>query len=499
MANEADRMVQVVAAMSEGVILVEPDQTISYANEAALAMHGVPTLDDLGETVAEYRRNFVLDYRSHPDVGPLQHPVERLLAGEAFRDAVVEVHHFRDPGRRWMHRIRSLVTTDAEGLHTGLALVMQDVSERYEAEDRFEDMFRANPAPALVCRLADLRYVKVNQGFLDLTGYAREEVLGRTFCEIDLLTGAECRAAAVEDLHTGRTIPQMEACLNVPSDSEKYVIVAGHPIRMPGGERCMLFTFADLEDRRKAEMELKLSEERFAKAFQLSPVPTALLSTDRLVASNINEAFAKIFGGPDHHQGRDAPSLWADEADQARFKRSLRREGGVRGLEARLRTLEGGVLDCLVSAEPVRINGEAFVLCAILDITTRKRTETELIAAIETVMADASWFSHGVIEKLALMRNPPPPGKPPALVEKLTRREHNLLEGICKGAADPEIAAELGLSVSTVRNHLASLYRKIGVNRRSAVVVWARERGIGGSSNIGSSKPTKLGKRHQAD
>lgn len=496
MTDNSDRMRQVVAGLSEGVILVEPDQTISYANEAALAMHGVGGLDDLGETVAEYRRNFVLAYRSHPDVGPLQHPVDRLLAGEAFRNTVVEVHHFRDPTRRWMHRIRSLITTDAQGRPTGLVLVMQDVSERYEAEARFEDMFQANPAPAVVCRLADLRFVKVNQGFLDLTGYAHDKVLGRSFCEIDLLTGAECRALAVENLHAGRTIPQMEACLNVPADSEKYVIVAGHPIRMPGGEPCMLFTFADLEDRRKAEMELKLSEERFAKAFQLSPVPTALLSLDGAVSSNVNEAFATIFGGPrtqsEGVEGETSiaqPGLWAEEAEQIKFKRTLKRVGQVRGFEARLRTLEGQILDCLVSAEPVRINGEGFVLCAIQDITARKRTETELIAAIETVMADSSWFSHGVIEKLALMRKPPPPGKPPVLVEKLTPRERDLLAGICKGATDPEIATELGLSLSTVRNHLASLYRKIGVNRRSAVVVWARERGIGGGPTSNTAKP----------
>jgi DNA-binding NarL/FixJ family response regulator len=33
-----------------------------------------------------------------------------------------------------------------------------------------------------------------------------------------------------------------------------------------------------------------------------------------------------------------------------------------------------------------------------------------------------------------------------------------------------------------VRNHVASLYKKLGVNRRSAVVIWARERGIDGVS-----------------
>jgi hypothetical protein len=36
----------------------------------------------------------------------------------------------------------------------------------------------------------------------------------------------------------------------------------------------------------------------------------------------------------------------------------------------------------------------------------------------------------------------------------------------------------LKLSQNTVRNHVASLYRKIGVNRRSAAIIWARERAI---------------------
>jgi PAS domain-containing protein len=180
------QLAQVVDGLAEGVILIEPDHTIAYANAAALAMHGVTELGDLGATVAEYRANFILHYRNHREVGPLQHPVERILAGEAFRDAVVEVHHFRDPARTWTHRMRGLVTTDDAGAPTGLALLMQDASDRYEAEERFECMFRANPAPAVVCRLSDLRYVKVNQGFVELTGYARDQ-------RIDLVHGHRLR------------------------------------------------------------------------------------------------------------------------------------------------------------------------------------------------------------------------------------------------------------------------------------------------------------------
>ncbi|MCJ2129753.1 helix-turn-helix transcriptional regulator, partial [Methylobacterium sp. E-045] len=416
----------------------------------------------------------------------------RGLAGETFRDAVVEVHHARDPTKIWMHRIRSLVVTEAEGRPTGLALIMQDVSDHYEAEERFESMFRANPAPAVVCRLSDLRYVKVNQGFIDLTGFKSDQVLGRTFTEIDLLGQCEHRTAAVAHLHAGTPIIQGEACLCVPADAEKYVIVAGHPIEMPGGERCMLFTFADLEDRQKAETELRLSEERFAKAFELSPIPTALLSSEAEVSTSINEAYAAAFG-----DAADVTSVpWVEETERTRFKRELQRYGRVRAFEGRLRTRQGDILDCLVSAEPITVNGSSGLLCAVQDISSRKRTEAELISAIEAVMADASWFSHGVIEKLALLRNPPRSGKAPVTAEKLTVRESDMLEGICRGATDEEIAGDLGVSLSTVRNHVTRLYRKIGVNRRSAVIVWARERGIGGTPTNDAGTSSKQGRKH---
>lgn len=46
---------QIIAGLSEGVILIEPDQTIRWANQAALDMHGVSTIAELGQTVSEYR------------------------------------------------------------------------------------------------------------------------------------------------------------------------------------------------------------------------------------------------------------------------------------------------------------------------------------------------------------------------------------------------------------------------------------------------------------
>jgi PAS domain-containing protein len=54
----ADRtqLQQIIAALNDGVILVDPDQTIAWANERALAIHGVNKLSELGGTISEYRK-----------------------------------------------------------------------------------------------------------------------------------------------------------------------------------------------------------------------------------------------------------------------------------------------------------------------------------------------------------------------------------------------------------------------------------------------------------
>ena len=468
---------QIIAGLSEGVILVEPDQSIAYANEAALAMHGVEQLDDLGGDVDAYRERFALRYRNNRS--PEHYPMERVVAGEHFHDVIVKVRRADQPEVDFVHSVRSLVANDREGNPSCLALILKDVSDQFEAEERFETAFNANPAPAVITRLSDLRHVKVNTGFREMTGYVRDAVIGRSVYEVDVLAGARNRELAISRLNEGGTIPQMEACLTLPDGGSRFVIVAGQPIAM-GDEPCMLFTFADLELRRKAETALRQSEERFAKAFRLTPVPTVLARLETFTVTGINAAFTRVFGhGEDAAVGRSCAEigLWVAQAPRERFEEAVQRTGFVAGQEVCLRHQDGSELDCLASAERVEIGEETFALLVLQDITERKRGERELFEAIETVMADTSWFSRGLIDKLANLRQPgirDDNGANPTL----TLRERQILNLICAGLDDDAIARRLNLSRNTVRNHGAALYRKLGVHKRAEAVIWGRENGF---------------------
>jgi len=64
-------------------------------------------------------------------------------------------------------------------------------------------------------------------------------------------------------------------------------------------------------------------------------------------------------------------------------------------------------------------------------------------------------------------------------LHKLTPRERNVLEGIAEGLDNTEIAASLGLSEKTVRNHITRVFDKICVEHRYQAIVMAREAGLG--------------------
>ena len=62
---------------------------------------------------------------------------------------------------------------------------------------------------------------------------------------------------------------------------------------------------------------------------------------------------------------------------------------------------------------------------------------------------------------------------------ELTSRERQVLDLLAAGQRNSRIAAELGLSEKTVRNHLSSILAKLQVEDRSAAIVRAREAGLG--------------------
>ena len=468
---------QLMAQLLDGVILIDPTGAILSANAAALRMHGVGSADELGGTAEGYAERFSLRAEDGRPLKRRDYPLFRLLAGESFPDLVVQVAPASEEQARWVHQVRDVTMDEDGGDADYLALVICDVSERFDAEARFVAMFRANPAPALVMRLRDLRVVQVNTGFLEMTGYDPARLIGRTLFGLDLLQGLADADDVRRRMESGEVVAQAEAELLVADGSRRLVLFAGQPIDVTD-EDALLLTFADLEPRRRAQDALAASERHLAAVFEMAPVAmTVTRDADHRVAS-VNAAFRDLTGhAAAEAVGRttDALQLWSDPEERAAAEREVAEHGAARARDARLSTRTGAAVECLVSAETISMHGAPCVLWVYQDITERRRGELELVEAIDAVMKDASWLSRSILDKLATLRRPGPAR--PAV--DLSPREREILELICDDLDDARIAERLSLSRNTVRNHVARLYAKIGVNRRSGAVIWGRERGLG--------------------
>jgi pimeloyl-ACP methyl ester carboxylesterase/DNA-binding CsgD family transcriptional regulator len=80
---------------------------------------------------------------------------------------------------------------------------------------------------------------------------------------------------------------------------------------------------------------------------------------------------------------------------------------------------------------------------------------------------------------------PPIPARSHELpLDELTPRELSVLEGIAEGMSNAQLAASLGVSGKTVRNHITRIFDKIRVRHRYEAIVLAREAGLGANSRL---------------
>ncbi|MFD1786221.1 PAS domain S-box protein [Sphingomonas floccifaciens] len=466
-----------MARLLDGVILIDPTGTILSANPAALAMHGVQSVAEFGDTAEAYAERFTLWSADHRRLKRREYPLFNLLAGDDIADMIVEVAPAGEDEARWVHKVRDVVLDVDGGEPDYLALVLSDISQRFDAEARFKAMFQANPAPAIIVRLRDQRIVEANAGFLALTGFTPAQIIGKSIFGAGLFADLSDRHAVRRGIEAGEVVPQTDAELLVADGARRLVLFAGQPIDVTGDD-ALLLTFADLEPRRQAEASLAASERHLQAVFEMAPVPMATTRDADHRITTTNAAFRTLTGyGADilNHRTADEVALWESAERRAAVEADVARDGRVRDIDARLVSQSGTVIDCAVSAETISVDGTPCVLWIYQDVTERRRSEAELGTAIDEVLKDTSWLSRSILDKLATLRRPS--SHPPAA--ELSPREREILELVCDALDDAAIAERLEISRNTVRNHVAKIYSKIGVNRRSGAVVWGRERGIG--------------------
>jgi PAS domain S-box-containing protein len=112
--------------------------------------------------------------------------------------------------------------------------------------------FNMGPIILTITRLADGRFVEVNERFLTVTGYTREQVLGRTPLEIELWISPGQRTDGLNRLREGQPVREIEADFRMKNGEVRTCLMSADQIELHG-EPCVLTALTDITERKQTE------------------------------------------------------------------------------------------------------------------------------------------------------------------------------------------------------------------------------------------------------
>jgi PAS domain S-box-containing protein len=154
----------------------------------------------------------------------------------------------------------------------GVSVIGQDVTDRKrvenelrKSEEKFSKTFKQSPVSMTLTSLRDHRYLDVNETFEKITGYQREEVIGKTPFDIGLWVNPQARLDATKQLQETGMLREFELRFRTNSGEIREGLGTGELIEIDG-EPCMLSVTSDVTDRKRALEALRDSEERLRLA-----------------------------------------------------------------------------------------------------------------------------------------------------------------------------------------------------------------------------------------
>jgi PAS domain S-box-containing protein len=134
-----------------------------------------------------------------------------------------------------------------------------------ESEERFAKVFRASPQPMVLTTLKDGRFVDVNESALKLSGYTRDEFVGRTSPEIGVFSSDAHRKAMIGSLLQMGSMRDVE--LNFPTkDGETRLLSCSAELIELAGEKCIVVAATDITESKEAEQQLAELTARLLRA-----------------------------------------------------------------------------------------------------------------------------------------------------------------------------------------------------------------------------------------
>jgi PAS domain S-box-containing protein len=380
--RESEQKYRSVVENVNQAILILQDGKIQYVNPAAGKMSGWST--------EELTHNLFSEF-VHPDDRQilLERHLKRLK-GEDVPD-VYQTRIIASDGKTKYVYVHAVMVS-WNGRPASL-IFLSDISERIRAEEalkqsemRFSKAFRSNPVPTAITTISEGYFIDVNNEWLKMFGYTREETIGKSTSELSVWRNPADRDFYMKKLLDNGMLREETLSCRSKSGEIKETLWSAEIIKI-NDEDVILSSFYDITERQKTESALLAAEQLYKS-----------LTTNSLTAIYIVQHGKTVFTNPylSNYSGYAEEDLLG--MDILSFvhpdDRQMVRDNAIQMIkgkskvpyEYRILDKKGRIRWVMETISPIIYEGNRAALGSTMDITEIKEMEKELESSKNMLM-----------------------------------------------------------------------------------------------------------------
>ena len=370
-----NELASIVNSSHDAIIGKTPEGIVTSWNRGAEQMYGYSAHEMVGKPIGILA------------VPECAHDIPRILEEIRKGETITEYESLRIAKSGEVLNVSLTVSPirDAEGKTIGASAIGRDITAQrraeeslHRSEEQYRLLFESNPLPAWVYDRDSLRFLAVNEAAVQHYGYSRREFLAMTIQDIrperDRLAVLKAMSSLSDQIAAsgGRRHRKKDGSL---IDVE----ITSNTINLFGRDAALVLV-QDVTEQKQNEDRLRHSENKFATAFQLSPLAITISTCKEGRYVDVNDAFLKVVGYERNEVlGRrvDELGIWVDLNDRAAMVEQLTQSYKVRALETKFRSKMGEERSVQLSADLIELDGEPCVLAITQDVTEAQQLEQQ--------------------------------------------------------------------------------------------------------------------------